>query len=795
MGKKTYIKWKNNRTKFKKDIDITNHDTYYIYGRNGTGKTTSAKYNEEINESITSLSTKSIYFNVSSGNDTKETRKQFGDIFTSKKSKILLEILESWKLINKIDKKTTIDDIVGDDTIVKTIKKNIKNAKLQEYIINTKTKNITASIDLGLLTKMFKNKYGTTNKIITNETMDFVVGEYFKKSDFANIIPPNINEIKEEFLKTAKNQEKLELINLWIEKYNDLTKKVTELNEFIKKYNFELQNNEFLKSVHKNIDKKKLELISYISKKYCKHTNWHKDLCIYCENKISADRINEIQKINKLKIYNYINNIETNLNDAQNLLKNLSYDNDTQAQAKKIIWNSFKKEYDSLSSMISLLDKIDKKIKLMNKTNEITKIDLLPIAKLLTDSDLDIIINSTLTLSDSRIKEIIRNKILEKIKPEITKEKRNELELLAIEIKGPIVQNINKDLKILKIKRNLEIKLMPPSGLSSSQRAQIIDEEGNSIKYLSDGEKSTLAFVLFIEIAKHKIAEAYKENKQHIFILDDPIISNDLFVIAQKIKMIREITMRSHPEGDKTRPPGIVKVIILTHNSDLIIYNQEWLSQKKQKGMIYRVTDTEVKLIDFNSQLIDDLQLYQKVTEMVYDKPNKRRLKMFISLIWRIHDHLSEIKKLIPTALPENLSILRSKDIKKALFTHKKEKGKKDQTHLFNVNIYNNEESQNFIIEMIKQCAINIFNIQENKNFSLKKEDFDNLLEEPIISEEPIINENNIEMIEWICDSTFRGTFFNSFTTEETGIQQFLRHKKHLTAKDLSIIEMESNSK
>ena len=164
--------------------------------------------------------------------------------------------------------------------------------------------------------------------------------------------------------------------------------------------------------------------------------------------------------------------------------------------------------------------------------------------------------------------------------------------------------DINNIIKGLGLKYYIEIETDPivSSGINDNEKYMYLKSlNGNDVSQnignvLSFGEKSTLAFAIFIE----QIRNSTDENT--IIIFDDPISSYDIFRRYTSLGIIQTITALQYK-----------KIVILTHESNFltsIVSNYEHLTNVKCT-ILTELNESEIEIKELHRQYDSEVNVYK----------------------------------------------------------------------------------------------------------------------------------------------------------------------------------------
>lgn len=166
--------------------------------------------------------------------------------------------------------------------------------------------------------------------------------------------------------------------------------------------------------------------------------------------------------------------------------------------------------------------------------------------------------------------------------------------------------------------------------LKSSNGKDVSDRISSILSY---GERSTLAFVIFIQQVKNL------STRDTIIIFDDPISSYDIFrrfTTISIISSLREVLYK--------------KILILTHESDFLISLIENLNINNygKALLLNEVSSTEIELVEISSDYRSEVDLYRGMLIM----DNNLKLSQRVVALRQLHDLYKKL-----TGRLENMAI------------------------------------------------------------------------------------------------------------------------------------------
>ncbi len=646
-------KFKGSEIEFDKKIN-------FIYGKNGTGKSTITKLLEEqckdkydvrIFNGFNSIVGEDKNLNaVLLGEENNEIQKQIDVI----QKNISDEEDEIEKIRNEIEREPE----EGKTNLFKQkqeAEKNSKDAnKALEDFYSKSAKKIKVHLDYGY--PIAKTSY---------DKRDFI-DEISSKNKLGESDIEKYRQTLKEEVKTANEIKNINfnLIEL-VEKVNKLLK--TEITP--------------TKTIERIVDAQK--------RKFAQdglHLHKAGEHCAFCNNKIEQSVIDELEAYfnkndedaNNLKtnltaelvnIRSYqeiLNNIENDLDKNEFYTKNKDEVDKAKNNIKKVIkiyeeniksiGDSLKKKQNDIFSSIDVLDVkleedlnklIDDYNKIVKKNNDNNlkeekeeakdKLRFNLIWELCEEGDYDNKLATLTSKEDEKknIDKLIDDKKLErgKLESEI-KKLENEKQKLEKETQNEI-KLANEINRILKNYVSFELEHVPNQ---AQQGFYQIKEKGRSrsVTELSEGEKNIIAFLYFI----FKLEEVGQKEKPKIIIFDDPMTSNDdvmQYIIIGKIQNLL-----------KKKQNLYEKLFVLTHNTHFYINVTEGKDDKKNNYFLLS-KDAEVisyKPIKHNNQIKTSYDALWVHLRTLYDNDTIKDSSILCNLIRRIIETYTKFNNL-----------------------------------------------------------------------------------------------------------------------------------------------------
>ena len=646
MEYKFYNKESRNEITFE-----TNSLYTFIYGPNGTGKTTFSRvyYDKKIDNVVYKVFNEDFINNnvyvtdMDGSRQSSENKKGLNRLFIGKNVKkysdFLTRIRQRKNKFNSIpinnDYKETndlfinkIDEIFdGNDEY----KKN-KDPFIEHILKPEDIKNIIEEV---------KKLIDIEN--ITISTKNILNDKYTKNYEYDYQVNINNNLLKQEIMNylKEKNKNQMEEYNKSINEFeiniknllNVLsTKLLVEVEEIKKELDIEVKKYEIIKNIDEENKKFIQNVIGEKDISCDEIENWqkegykfHKEIefktCLYCHNEDIQSDIREsyitlyenkyIKLLNSLKtvVGKYINNI---------IMDKIKYDSiksfyeKTGRNKELLIIQDIYKNIDEIQETISEIytkkkfdDKIIERIKVLldyydsvkdifekieedAEKKEVVKFEFKESLKLLY-TNIDII---------RQVKKEIFLNNLTRIENEL-KERINTIQQQEIEKVQTYLQFYQK---IFNTKYSIE---KVRSAMSSAQEANAMLEikfnNRRKINEISTGEKNILALIVFFSNLENELKKL-NDNEKITIILDDPVNSNDWNIFFSLQAIIEDYLQ--HFYKDK-----IEDIIILSHNVDYAVIQLQNLKQKNEKVKLLRLFPDTCINIDIDLIYTNDIKL------------------------------------------------------------------------------------------------------------------------------------------------------------------------------------------
>ena len=308
------------------------------------------------------------------------------------------------------------------------------------------------------------------------------------------------------------------------------------------------------------------------------------------DDKLFSDKRNKINNLSQIKeSFQLGDNTIDKINEIISLIES-SIENDNE----QVIINLMKELRTSFEGDVMILKEIVSKVKYINNIFEIERTDLTNRINELTFFS----VNSEEFISLSqKINEFItyNNSVIESIN-----RSNNEL--------GEIISSSEEEINIclhtlgLQYKIEIDKNQIIENGINNDSPYIIlkslnnIDVSESIAETLSYGEKSTLAFAIFLQQIK------VKSTNNTIIILDDPISSYDIFRRYTSIDLLRMLKDISYK-----------KMILLTHESNFMVSVITNLKNYVKPLILSETNDGEITIDNLNYQYEAEVNYYKNI--------------------------------------------------------------------------------------------------------------------------------------------------------------------------------------
>lgn len=646
MEYKFFNKESRNEIKFETSSLYT-----FIYGPNGTGKTTFSRayYDNKIDNIIYKVFNEDFINNnvyvtdMDGSKQSSDNKKGLNKLFIGKNVKKYSDFLTKIRgrknqfnstpintdykkindfLINKID------EIFGENDEYKKNKDPFVEHILNPEDINNIIEEVKNSIDIENITVSTKNILN--DKYTKNFNYDYEVNinnDLLKQEVIKYLKEKNKNQM-EEYNKSI-NEFEINIKNLLNALSTDLLLQVEtikkELQIEVKKYeiikNIDDENKKFVQGL---IDGKEInydEVENWQKEGYKFHKEIEFKTCLYCHNQDIQSNVKEsyttlyenkyIKLLNTLKVTveKQINNI---INSKVKYDSIKSFYEKTDRKKEILIIEEIYKNIDEIQKTINEIymkkifdDKIIEKIKvLLDYYDSVKEIFEKIEQEAEKKEEVKFEFNETLKLLYANVdiikqvkKEIFLNN-LTRIENEL-KERINTIQQQEIEKVETYLQFYQK---IFNTKYSIE---NVRSTMSSAQEANAMLEikfnNRRKINEISTGEKNILALIVFFSNLENELKKL-NNNEKITIILDDPVNSNDWNIFFSLQAIIEDYLQ--HCYKDK-----IEDIIILSHNVDYAVIQLQNLRQKNEKVKLFRLFPNTCINIDIDLIYTNDIKL------------------------------------------------------------------------------------------------------------------------------------------------------------------------------------------
>lgn len=636
----------------KNEITFETSSLYtFIYGPNGTGKTTFSRvyYDKKIDNVVYKVFNEDFINNnvyvtdMDGSKQSSENKKGLNRLFIGKNVKkysdFLTRIRQRKNQINSIpvnnDYKKTNDFFIN--KIDEIFDGNDEYKKKKEPFIE----HILKPEDVKNIIEEVKKLIDIEN--ITISTKNILNDKYTKNYDYHYQVNINNNLLKQEIMKYLKdkNKNQMEEYNKGINEFEINIKNLLnvlstnlllqveeikkELDIEVKKYeiikNIDEENKKFIQNIIEEKDVSCDEIENWQKEGYKFHKEIEFKTCLYCHNEDIQSDVREsyitlyenkyIKLLNSLKmvVEKYINNI---IKDKIKYDSIKSFYEKTGRNKELLIIQDIYKNIDEIQETISEIytkkkfdDKIIERIKALldyydsvkdvfekieedAEKKEVVKFEFNESLKLLY-TDIDII---------RQVKKEIFLNNLTRIENEL-KERINTIQQQEIEKVQTYLQFYQK---IFSTKYSIE---KVRSTMSSAQEANAMLEikfnNRRKINEISTGEKNILALIVFFSNLENELKKL-NDNEKITIILDDPVNSNDWNIFFSLQTIIEDYLQ--HCYKDK-----IENIIILSHNVDYAVIQLQNLKQKNEKVKLLRLFQNTCINIDIDLIYTNDIKL------------------------------------------------------------------------------------------------------------------------------------------------------------------------------------------
>ena len=650
-------KYENLKTKEQIKVNISKKYSF-IYGPNGTGKTTFARSVENNKEMVIDGIKKihlvfsqdfvnnNIYISTSDNgykSDTKN-RSRLKQIFlgdTSKEDNEFLNALRTKK--REYNKELIQPDLFKNDfkDIVKELLKENQeyNNDFEKFIMNY--------IDDDTLKKYVEKLQGNlTEEKIEVDITKIDDEEYIKELELPNIKKTySEEEVKEElinFLKEAYNKQE-KSINKRIDSLNEkildnineesIIKKIDNFNRIVKNLEEKKKDYEIVLKLQKDeelflnetlqgtsIEIKNVDTWINEGHKYHKPINFSK--CLYCRNDISEEIKEDYTTMLKNSYISSLSEYTQELKNIVEIITSIEQEfnainrenwytitkREKEAKIVKIIVKKvniikelYRKEYASKNYYKGIVNDLEKAKIFCNIMKDYLKI----LIKEDTKTEEIKVRAYQLYLDSNELTNQLKKSL---IKDEIIKKEKQLSEKIKMDTQE-YIKKIEKYISTFEGIYEPRIKLNIKSNLSKADNAEttieLVSDEKDFLNNLSEGEKNVLALTIFFSYVKNTI-EHLKANEKVVIVLDDPVNSNDWNNFFKFQAIIEDYFYNDVKEGK------IDNIIILSHNIDYAVIQLQNDKYTKYFELL-RLFSNKCERIDTQFIFMDDIKLGSKL--------------------------------------------------------------------------------------------------------------------------------------------------------------------------------------
>lgn len=700
------MKYKYTNLDSKKEIEIKINQKYaFIYGPNGTGKTTFSRainknpvinengidkihlvFNQDFVNNNIYISTVDNGYKLDSKNKAKLKHIFLGD--TSKEDNELLNFLR--RKSGEYARHSIDINIFRNDfkSIVVNLLKNEKeyNIEFEQFIMNyiddellsQYVNRIINSIDREKfeidLSKLEDEKYMKelnipeilktyTEEEVIEELISFLKDMYYKQEQSINKrIDILNNNIKEVFTNNFI-EEKKKIFKELIEQMQD---KKQQYRLFLK---LQGEENEFLEEILKDTSINIGDVRSWISNGHKYHEPIDFKQCLYCGNSISQEKREEYKTMIKNAYIKYFNQYKDEVNTMKSIIDSVESEYNEIVKYDWYIKTKRERESKFIRIMIKKINRVlrscEEEIRNKNYYSEFLN-EITQLQKYINLTEI-LIVHKEQKSEEKEAKfrgyqlYLDSNKFIRQIKVELIKEKiSKEVKKLEEKIKNDTNEYISKIEDYVTIFEEIyepRIKLKLKSNLSRAYNAEAMIEitstERDFLNNISDGEKNVLALTIFFSYVKNTI-QNLKENEKIIIVLDDPVNSNDWGNFFKFQAIIEDYFWKDVNITEK-----IDKIIILSHNIDYAIIqlqNDKYLKNFEFK----RLFNDKCEDIDTNFIFMDDVRLGGKLVHNLLNETKQIENKVYINKrhFYRVAIYM---RKFLESIITSNISIAEPK--------------------------------------------------------------------------------------------------------------------------------------
>lgn len=622
------LKHLNNKNINDKEINLSNLN--FIYGVNGTGKSTTANSymnrkegmvfsNEYVNQNLFIPS--SINGEMSKEQSDKFTHIMFGS-----------EIVEPSKMLEKI----------------KLLKNNLdseKNSLLAQNFDKLKL------INFGIKDEYIDNNNDLKAKNLFDETgeIEYKISEITSFWDKEKL-EFNDSKIKS-FLEVKSNvkfKDDLNLVELFsIRKVQENNCSINTYNEILSKH-VKVVSEEFEK-ISNNVDNFNLELSKYekvdksinIKENYFPKFKWalenSKKRCIVCENEKfneHCERYVKIKDIIESKYSKLRAEIEKSNKQIIESIKSIYLAIEV-IKDENLIDQEILNKYEEDIKLLN--NESDKICKIINDKNDLTSFKVDSRLEKILEVKLDPIkIHKNIVVEIFREEYICYNSILLKIKLLNNYSKMIKDNLKSIDLnQNTKLDNLREILRDLGFSYEVRVESVSRSISELGINHQILKIDNRGVEELSSGERNTLALAFFYA----NVFERGDDLKW--VIVDDPIDSNDSGKVAKYIDMLWK----------RYKTPGfpMIKTILFTHNSEFLFTLLKTSAGQLDKWTVINIHHDKEPSIIFGKNEIESFLrsdgefIRSTIEDFIKNQDDKEKFIKAFSVLSKFVDIVSEL--------------------------------------------------------------------------------------------------------------------------------------------------------
>lgn len=540
-------------------------DLIFIYGKNGSGKTTFSKNDYFDSEYVFNVDyvNKNIYtVNESGACQTSTNRNNFSNLWIGE------EIVNQEKVVEKYKK--DLDDYTPKLNDLKTLIQNdLRNNYVNIPIDYSEFADNDYLIDCDNINEEDKKyKCDALETEISDDEALLVTVKSVKLDNTLTLMLNSINTNDNLKKISNSNFDNFKLINDSIENLKDESEECNKIKEQLDKDSIEYND----------------ELITII--KSWIHIHDGREKCLFCGN---DDIIEAKKKWNNIIKNKYNEDKEKTINLIQKNINDLNI-----LSSKKEIYAEVAPKF--MESIIIIEASL--KNTLENVKNDV--FSLIEMPKIGGKGEIKPLEKKIFAIKNYILNKYIRelrflliviNNLSNKIKLE-----KDKLSALMDEYGEEYERGINKICKKLGLNKIIKFSV---NKRTTPYTYEFKLQNVSDIKTLSDGQRHTLAFGMFISSLENK------DLSNKCIVMDDPVVSLDVIGYQNVRNVIAGLTRKF----DET-----TKLIILTHDINYLYVQLSNIFDNPEMSSItevYKICDTKFKKISLDILNVDDITLYK----------------------------------------------------------------------------------------------------------------------------------------------------------------------------------------